>query len=277
MDDRQLKDATARLRKIEGQIGDLTAKQRAAEVKLKTQVETASKLARQRGELISELATVNDEEQAKAIHKKLDLLDPQVTKATRLIESHERALKDIASETATLTNDRNKLNELVAAENNARAFAQWQADMQANFEAARAAMATARITLGKLTTEAAAGVERFKGAASNWAGSRFEEFEHREANPDTLLGLRDGHAVVSEHPHQHLADGEERLTGRCRETWWKWALQVVRDHRRLAAFLFVEIRNNFGCARALRTQANNRRCSKKAACRAKCYDLTERG
>lgn len=188
MDDKALEVSRKKLSALDKQLSDLAIKQRTTEARLAGEHELIRKAAAQRAGLVAQLIDAAPE-QASKVHKQIDGLDAQIKSSERLAESLQHLLKSIAGETADTTSQRDKLNQLVASENNTRAFAQWQSEMEQNFAAATAAMAAAREALGRLTTEAARGTERFAGAASGWSASRFDQWEHQQANPN-LAGFR---------------------------------------------------------------------------------------
>lgn len=189
MDDTQLAVGRKKLAALDKQLSDLAIKQRTTESRLAGEHELIRKSAAERATVVARLVDA-DEQAAAKLHKQLDGLDQQIKSSERQAEAYQHALKAIASETATITADRNKLNEAVGVEINQRDFRTWQSTMTANFAAAREAMAAARIALGKLTVEAAKGTERFKGLASTWAAGEFDQFERVEANPDSLGGFK---------------------------------------------------------------------------------------
>lgn len=189
MDDKVLRENQKKLAALDRQLSDLAIKQRTTEGRLAQEHELVRRAVSQRAAVVGGLIDA-DEEAAKKLHRQLDSLDQQIKSSERMAESLQNLLRGIAAETADTTSQRDKLNQVVASENTSREFALWQADMTGNFAAAREAMAAARIALGKLTTTAARGVERFQGAASGWAAGEFDRFEHVEANPDSLGGFK---------------------------------------------------------------------------------------
>lgn len=189
MEDKMLKTQKEKLAGLDRQLSDLAVKQRRVEKQLADEHDAIRAGAAQRVSVVALLVDA-DPEMAKKLHKQLDSLDSQIKGSERMAESFQALLRSIASETATVTVDRNRLNETVGVEVNQREFALWATTMQENFAAAHAAMAAARIALAKCTVEAAKGAERFKGAAMTWAAGEFDQFERVEANPDSLGGFR---------------------------------------------------------------------------------------
>lgn len=189
MEDKVLEVNRKKLSSLDKQLADLAVKQRRVEKQLADEHDRIRQCASQRTALVAQLVDAAPE-QASKVHKQLDSIDATITGSERMAESFQALLRSIAAETATLTSERNRLNEIVGAEVNQREFALWTVTMTENFKAARAAMAAARIALARCTVEAAKGAERFKGAASTWAAGEFDAFERVEANPDTLGGFK---------------------------------------------------------------------------------------
>lgn len=189
MDDKALEVSRKKLAALDKQLADLAVKQRATESRLDGEHQIIRKAAAERMGVVAQLVDADSPTAAK-LHKQLDGLDQQIKSSERLAESYQHALKDIASQTATVTVEHDRVNQIVGAENNARAFALWTANMVEQFKTVHEAMATARLTLGRLCIEAAHGCEQFRGAAANWAANEFDQFERLEANPDTLLSFK---------------------------------------------------------------------------------------
>lgn len=189
MDDKALRQLKERLDKLNREVHSLTKKEQETRRRLDDELDLSRKAKAERAVLLDRLigATV---EAAEKLHRQVDGIDQQIKSSERLSESLDRLLQATKAEYEAVLVERNKINQVVGQEETARAFSLWQVTMEQNFQAATAAMAAARLTLGKLTTEAASGSERFGGQASTWSAGKFDEWEHREHNAESLAGFR---------------------------------------------------------------------------------------
>lgn len=180
MDDSTLQENRKRLTGLDRKLSDLAIKQRTVEAKLAGEHENVRKCVAQRAGLVAQLIDA-DEEKSKRLHRGIDSADAQILASERQAEALQHALKAIANETASTTNQRDQLNTVVGQAINAREFQQWAVELQQARADAEKAFADARLKLSALDSLCARGIERFPGAG-NVAAATFEDLLIRQAN-----------------------------------------------------------------------------------------------
>lgn len=180
MDDKMLKTQKDKLAGLEKQLSDLAVKQRRVEKQLADEHDAVRKCAAQRTALVAQLVDAAPE-QASKVHKQLDSIDATITGSERMAESLQQLLRSIAGETAEVTGQRDRLNQLVGQEQSSRAFQQWTVELQQARADAERAFADARLKLSALDSLCARGIEQFPGAG-NVAAATFEDLLIRQAN-----------------------------------------------------------------------------------------------
>lgn len=191
MEDRQLQLSKGKLDKLNREVSALAKKEQETRRRLDDERDSLNKITTQRTALVDRLTNAAPGDQAPAkLHSEIEAFDQKIKVSQRLIESFERLLAATKTELEAIVAERNQINTIVGQEESARAFQSWQADMQANFAEAHAAMEQARLALAKCTIESAKAGEKFGGVAQSWAAAEFDKFEHVEHNAETLGGFK---------------------------------------------------------------------------------------
>ena len=181
MDDKVLASQKKKLEALTREISSLTLKERTTRAKLDDEHSIIAKAKAERAVLVDRLIGASAETAAQT-HTKIDGLDRTITASARLAESYERLLTATNTELAAVMAEQNRVNVIVGQEETARAFTQWQVELQQARADAEQAFADARLKLAALDALCARGGERFHGSAANIAAATFEDLLIRQAN-----------------------------------------------------------------------------------------------
>lgn len=169
------------LAKVETRIAELVNKQRDTERRLARETENVKRAEAERARLVSDLAGADGEASGR-IHKSLDAADGQLRTAQRMAESFKKLLDTITAEMTGLNNERIRLSQAIAQEENAAAFEAWKVHLQQARADVEEKCAAARLALAALDSLCARGGEKFRGIAYNIASEMFETLLIKEAN-----------------------------------------------------------------------------------------------